>query len=62
MEAIYTWWHIKEVSPILFQFGGKEDPSKVQPTIDKLKKLGVPLSRIGRHMKVEVETSKPNKS
>ena len=28
--------------PILFQFGGAEDPSKVQPSIDKLKKLGVP--------------------
>jgi gluconolactonase len=28
--------------PILFQFGGKEDPSKVQPSIGKLKKLGVP--------------------
>ena len=32
----------KETPPILFQFGGKEDPSKVQPSIDKLKKLGVP--------------------
>ena len=28
--------------PILFQFGGFEDPSKVQPSIEKLKKLGVP--------------------
>ncbi|MBT7405543.1 MAG: alpha/beta hydrolase fold domain-containing protein [Opitutae bacterium] len=32
----------KETPPILFQFGGKEDPSKVQPSIEKLKKLGVP--------------------
>ena len=32
----------KDTPPILFQFGGKEDPSKVQPSIDKLKKLGVP--------------------
>ena len=32
----------KQTPPILFQFGGKEDPSKVQPSINKLKKLGVP--------------------
>ena len=32
----------KNTPPILFQFGGTEDPSKVQPSIDKLKKLGVP--------------------
>ena len=32
----------KNTPPILFQFGGTEDPAKVQPSIDKLKKLGVP--------------------
>lgn len=28
--------------PILFQFGGKEDPSKVGPSVEKLTKLGIP--------------------
>ena len=32
----------KQTPPILFQFGGTEDPAKVQPSIDKLQKLGVP--------------------
>ncbi len=32
----------KATPPILFQFGGAEDPSTVQPSIEKLKKMGVP--------------------
>lgn len=28
--------------PILFQFGGKEDPSKVDPSVEKLTGLGIP--------------------
>ena len=31
----------KATPPILFQFGGTEDPSKVQPSVEKLKKMGV---------------------
>ena len=29
--------------PILFQYGGVEDPSEIQPTVEKLKKLGIPV-------------------
>ena len=39
----------KNTPPILFQFGGKEDPSKVQPSIDKLKKLSVPTKLLNHY-------------
>ena len=31
----------KDTPPLLFQYGGAEDPSEIQPTVEKLEKLEI---------------------
>ena len=43
-EAADAHLHIdKDTPPILFQYGGAEDPSEIQPTVEKLEKLEIPV-------------------
>ena len=43
-EAADAHLHIdKDTPPILFQYGGAEDSSEIQPTVEKLEKLEIPV-------------------
>jgi pectinesterase len=43
-EAADAHLHIdKDTPPILFQYGGAEDPSEIEPTVEKLEKLEIPV-------------------
>lgn len=39
----------KNTPPILFQYGGTEDPSKVEPSVTKLKELGIPTNVLSHY-------------
>ena len=43
-QAADAHLHIdKDTPPILFQYGGAEDPSEIEPTVEKLEKLEIPV-------------------
>lgn len=39
----------KNTPPILFQYGGKEDPSKIDPSLKKLQQLGIPTKVLSNY-------------
>ena len=39
----------KNSPPILFQYGGKEDPSKIDPSMEKLRKHGIPTKVLSHY-------------
>ncbi|MDF1824731.1 MAG: SMP-30/gluconolactonase/LRE family protein [Verrucomicrobiales bacterium] len=42
--------HLDEnTPPILFQYGGTEDPTKINPSLEKMKKLGIPAKVLSHY-------------
>ena len=59
-EAADAHLHIdKDTPPILFQYGGAEDSSEIQPTVEKLEKLEIPVEVLTIIRMVNMVVGKP---